>query len=140
MKRITMIMLIAIMTCGSISYAADPWKPVQFFDEETAVAPSPDRNTHQFPGQTSWELVVFGNLSTFNISIDASIRCVADSFHRISTLTEASAITNVDVIGSVGYLRGVDFAGYQCVRANIRSKTGSGNVSLWVSPREDSRN
>ena len=140
MKIILMVMVISAMMLGNVVYAADPWFPVKFFDEETTVGPSPDRNTHQFPAQTSWELVAFGNLSTFEVTIDASIRCVPGSYHQISKLTETSVITNSEVVGEIGYIRGIDFAGYQCIRANLRSISGFGSVSVWALPREDSRN
>ena len=101
---------------------------IQVFDNQTAIGLGDSVNTKFLPNQGAWEVVPLGNYSTFEVSIDVSIRCVPGSYYPVSTMTEATTVL----------LKGVDFSAYRCYAPNLRTLTGGGAstaVDVYYIPR-----
>lgn len=97
------------------------------FNNQSTVGPGTSVDTLFLPNEATWEVVPFGAMTSqaFEVTLDASIRCVADSFYPVSTMNETTQIR----------FRGINFTGYRCVQPNFRSKTGQGGITVYTIPR-----
>lgn len=73
------------------------------------------------PDEITWAIAVFGSMSTFEITLDASMDypCSTAVYYPVGAMTEATTVL----------AQGVDLTSEQCFKANLRTKTGSGGIS-----------
>ena len=134
MKRI--ILAIFILILAATAFAAGPFYPgtpdkfypigtevKQLFTNYSTVGGSGDIiNTKFLPDQATWELVVTGSPTAYNVSIEGSIRCVEGSFYPLSEITQADALK----------MKHLTYKAVPCIRPKLNSKTGSGAFNLWI--------
>ena len=131
MKSVTIIIL-AVLVVAGVSYAQPPLKPAVLFTNVSTIGAGTPVNLWSQPDSVAWTLATYGNLSTFEVTIDGSIDfdCDAGFYYVLSTMTEATTVLG----------RGISLDGERCVRANLRSKTGFGGIStIKLLPRGDQR-
>lgn len=126
MKSILLIATLLLLPAWSV---AAPLVPATLFSNQSTVAVGDPIDLWSQPDEVTWTVALFNNLSTFEVTIDASIEadCMTNpgSFYPVSTMTGATAVL----------ARGIDFTGERCARANFRSKAGVGGVTVRFLPR-----
>jgi len=99
---------------------------VQVFDNASTVGQTGTAvNTKFLPDQGTWELVVNGSPTAYEIAIEGSIRGTSDSWYIISTMTELDTVN----------LRHIYAKPVIWIRPKIVSKTGSGSFDLYIITR-----
>ena len=134
MKRI--ILAIFILTIAATAFASGPFYPgtpdrfspigtevKQLFTNYSTVGGSGSIvNTKFLPDQATWELVVTGSPTAYNVSIEGSIRCTDGTFYPISELTEADTIK----------MRHIALKAIPCIRPKLNSMTGDGAFDVYI--------
>ena len=139
MKRFILSAIISVIFSTSSTYAANYrgtsealYPPgtelVQVFDGATSIGVPTDSqvNTGFLPDEGILEVVPFGPYSTFEVTIDVSIRCVAGSYYPAVSITESTSVR----------LKPFDATGYRCWQPNLRTLTGGGaSIDAYMIPR-----
>jgi hypothetical protein len=120
MKRIVIILAVLAVATASYGRALKPNTLPGFLNVSTVGEGTPWDSNAQ-PDEITWTVVTFGNPSTFELTLDASIDypCSTGFYYPIGTMTEATTVR----------AQGIDLTGERCFRANLRSKTGFGGIS-----------
>ena len=135
MKKL-LIIVIMFLILAATAFAAGPFYPgtpdkfypagtevKQLFTNYSTVGGSGDIiNTRFLPDQATWELVVTGSPTAYNISIEGSIRCIEGSFYPLSELTEADTIK----------MKHIALKAVPCIRPKLNSKTGGGAFNVYI--------
>lgn len=117
-----LIVLAVLAGFVGISYgAALKPKTLPGFSNVSTVGAGTGWESSAQPDEITWVAVTFGNLSTFEVTLDASIDypCSTGFYYPVGTMTEATTVL----------AQGVDLTGEHCFRGNLRSKTGFGGIS-----------
>ena len=116
------VMVLLILLSVSIGYAG-ALKPSTLpgFTNVSTVGAGTGWESSAQPDEITWVAVTFGNLSTFEVTLDASIDypCSTGFYYPVGTMTEATTVL----------AQGVDLDSEHCFRGNLRSKTGFGGIS-----------
>ena len=121
MKRFFIVLaILAGFASASYGAALRPNTLPGFTNVSTVGAGTPWESSAQ-PDEITWVVVPFGNLSTFEVTLDASIDypCSTGFYYPVGTMTEATTVL----------AQGVDLTSEHCFRGNLRSKTGFGGIS-----------
>ena len=133
MKRLTITALLAVLLIASTAYAAPNYRGtsetlypagtpvIQVFDNYSVVGEPVAISPNFLPDQGSWQVVPFGNLSTWTISIEGSLVSQDGPYWPLSTMTEAST----------DLLRHYNAKPAPFLRAIISDQTGSGHFDLY---------
>lgn len=96
---------------------------LQIFDNASTVGQTGEEiNIAFLPDQGSWELVINGSPTTFEVAIEGSIRGVAGSWHKVSALIDTDTVLLRHIYGKP----------VNWVRPKIVSKTGSGSFDAYI--------
>lgn len=118
MKKLLVLILIYLMQTSA--FAAGK-KPSILFSNVSTVQVGDPVDFIIPPDEVTWAVVTFGNISAWDLTLDASIDAPCDTatYYPVSTMTEETVVLS----------RGVDVTGQRCFRANLNSITGPGGIS-----------
>lgn len=121
MKRFFIVLaILAGFTSVSYGAALKP-KTLPGFNNVSTVSTGTAWESSAQPDELTWTVFTFGNLSTFEVTLDASIDypCSTGFYYPVGTMTEATTVL----------AQGVNLTSEHCFRGNLRSKTGFGGIS-----------
>ena len=121
LKRLSVAILLVLMA-ATVSYAG-ALKPSALpgFSNVSTVTEGTGWDSSAQPDEITWTIATFGNLSTWTVTLDASIDypCSTAVYYPVGTMTEAT----------VNLAQGVDLTSERCFRGNLRSITGFGGIT-----------
>ena len=121
-KRLSVAVLLVVFSAG-VSYSAAALKPSTLpgFSNISTVQEGTGFDLNVQPDSITWQVATFGSMSTFELTLDASIGypCSTATYYPVGTMTEATTVL----------AQGVNLTGERCVKGNLRTKTGSGGVT-----------
>ena len=120
-KRLSVAILFILLSVGVCYAAALKPNTLPGFINVSTVGTGDAWESSAQPDEVTWTVTTFGNLSTFEVTLDAAIDypCSSAFYYPVGTMTEATTVL----------AQGVDLTGEHCFRANLRSKTGFGGIS-----------
>ena len=120
-KRLSVAILLVVMA-ATVSYAA-ALKPsvLPGFTNVSTVQEGTGFDLNVQPDSITWRVAIFGVFTSFEVTLDGSIDypCSTASYYPLSTMSSGETV----------FARGVPLTGERCVRANLRTKAGTGGIA-----------
>lgn len=122
------LIVLFILATAATGHAERALKPATLFTNVSTVGAGTPKDMHVQYDEITWTIATFGNFTTFEVTLDASIDYPCDTgfYYPIGTMTGATTVL----------AQGVDLTGERCFRGNLRSATSPGGItSLKINPR-----
>ena len=98
---------------------------VQVFDNSSTVGATEQLPSGFLPDQGSWQIVKFGNLSTYTVVIEGSLVSASGPYEEMSKITESNTIN----------LRHYSFKPVPFTQIRIDAMTGFGAIDAYIIQR-----
>ncbi|GAG81023.1 unnamed protein product [marine sediment metagenome] len=121
LKKLSAIVLIILLSVALGHAAALKPSALPGFTNVSTVQEGAEFDLNVQPDEITWTIATFGNMSTFEVTLDASIDypCSTAVYYPVGSMTETTTVL----------AQGVDLTGERCFKGNLRTKTGSGGIT-----------